>query len=201
MKQVCIFGASGSKIDKEYIDAAYRVGELLAKNNIGMVFGGGSTGLMGACARGVYDNGGSIIGVIPEKLNRPGIAFENCTELIVTPDMHTRKATMEKLSEGFITLAGGFGTLEELMEVMTLNQLGYIDSPVVILNTKGYYDKLIAQFKECIAQGFTSEACMDIYWEAHTPEEAIDLLINKKRPQLPDKLEYALRFAKGEAET
>lgn len=200
MKQVCIFGASGSRIDEEYIAAAYRVGELLAKNGIGMVFGGGATGLMGACARGVYDNGGTITGVIPEKLNRPGIAFEKCTELIVTPDMHTRKATMEKLSDGFLTLAGGFGTLEELMEVLTLNQLGYIDSPVVILNTLGYYDNLIAQFKECISQGFTSEACMEIFSEAKTPEEAVDLIINKKMPQLPDKLEYALRFAKGEAD-
>ena len=152
----------------------------------------------GAAARGVHDGGGRIIGVIPEKLNRPGVAYPFCGQLIVTPDMHTRKARMEELSDGFIALPGGYGTLEELMEVLTLNQLGYITAPVVILNTKGYYSDLIAQLRECVNEGFTAAPCLDIFSVAGTPEEAVQLALNKERPDIPDKLADAIRFAAGE---
>ena len=103
--------------------------------------------LHGLADRYVYMRGGRITGVIPEKLNRPGVAYPFCCQLIVTPAMHTRKARMEELSDGFIALPGGYGTLEELMEVLTLNQLGYISAPVVILNTSEYYSNLIAQLR------------------------------------------------------
>ena len=199
MKNICVFGASCSNIDSAYIDAAYRAGSLLAEKNIGMVFGGGNTGLMGAAARGIHENGGRLIGVIPEKLNQPGIAYPDCDELIVTPDMHTRKATMEKLSEGFLALPGGYGTLEELMEVLTLNQLGYISAPVVILNTKGYYDKLIAQLNYCVEEGFTSSACLSIFAVADTPETAVEMLSNMRPAELPDKIRDAIISAGGKA--
>ena len=199
MKNICVFGASCSNIDPAYIDAAYRAGSLLAEKNIGMVFGGGNTGLMGAAARGIHENGGRLIGVIPEKLNQPGIAYPDCDELIVTPDMHTRKATMEKLSEGFLALPGGYGTLEELMEVLTLNQLGYISAPVVILNTKGYYDKLIAQLNYCVEEGFTSSACLSIFAVADTPETAVEMLSNMRPAELPDKIRDAIIPAGGKA--
>lgn len=199
MKNICVFGASCSNIDPAYMDAAYRAGSLLAEKNIGMVFGGGDTGLMGAAARGIHENGGRLIGVIPEKLNQPGIAYPNCDELIVTPDMHTRKATMEKLSEGFLALPGGYGTLEELMEVLTLNQLGYISAPVVILNTKGYYDKLIAQLNYCVEEGFTSSACLSIFAVADTPETAVEMLSNMRPAELPDKIRDAIIPAGGKA--
>ena len=140
MQNVCIFAASSPKLARHYIDAAFALGAALAENGIGLVFGGGRTGLMGACARGVQAKGGRITGVIPKKLNVPGIAFEHCDELIVTEDMHTRKATMERLSGAYIALPGGIGTLEELLEVLTLNQLGYLSAPVVIFNQNGYYD-------------------------------------------------------------
>lgn len=198
-KSVCIFGASCSSIDPAYIDAAYRTGALLAERGIGMVFGGGGTGLMGAAARGVHENGGRLTGVIPEKLHQPGIAYPHCDELIVTPDMHTRKATMERLSQGFIALPGGYGTLEELLEVLTLNQLGYISSPVVILNTMGYYDKLIQQLKYCVSEGFTSTACLDIFAVADSPEQAVELIDTMQPPELPDKIKDAVRSAQGKA--
>jgi len=195
VKNVCIFGASCSSIDPAYFDAAYRTGALLAERGIGMVFGGGDTGLMGAAARGVHENGGRLIGVIPEKLHQPGIAYPHCDELIVTPDMHTRKATMEKLSQGFIALPGGFGTFEELLEVLTLNQLGYIASPVVILNTRGYYDRLIDQLKYCVSEGFTSPACLSIFAVADTPEQAVGMISQMKPAELPDKIKDAVRSA------
>lgn len=154
--------------------------------------------LWARAARGVHDGGGRITGVIPEKLNRPGVAYPFCGQLIVTPDMHTRKARMEELSDGFIALPGGYGTLEELMEVLTLNQLGYITAPVVILNTKGYYSDLIAQLRECVNEGFTAAPCLDIFSVAGTPEEAVQLALNKERPDIPDKLADAIRFAAGE---
>ena len=135
MRYACIFGASCPNVAKGYLDAAFAAGALLAERGLGMVFGGGNTGLMGAAARGVKSAGGRLIGVIPEKLNQPGIAYPHCDQLIVTPDMHTRKAKMEALSFGFLALPGGFGTLEELLEVITLNQLGYLQAPVVLLNT------------------------------------------------------------------
>ena len=198
MKNLCVFGASCSNIEREYLNAAYTLGQTMARRGIGLVFGGGSTGLMGAAARGVHDGGGRMTGVIPEKLNRPGVAYPLCDELIVTPDMHTRKAKMEALSDGFIALPGGYGTLEELMEVLTLNQLGYLSAPVVILNTRGYYSNLIAQLEECVNEGFTAAPCLDIFSVAETPEEAVELALNRERPDIPDKLADAIRFAVGE---
>lgn len=140
MRYACIFGASCPNVAKGYLEAAFETGALLSEHGLGMVFGGGNTGLMGAAARGVKSKGGRLIGVIPEKLTSRGIAYPHCDQLIVTPDMHTRKAKMEALSFGFLALPGGFGTLEELLEVITLNQLGYLQAPVVLLNTNGYYD-------------------------------------------------------------
>ncbi|MBQ2985457.1 MAG: TIGR00730 family Rossman fold protein [Clostridia bacterium] len=198
-KNVCIFGSAFSSIDPAYLEAAYRVGALLAERDIGMVFGGGNTGVMGAAARGIHENGGRLIGVIPEKLNQPGIAYPHCDELIVTADMHSRKATMEKLSCGFIAMPGGFGTLEELLEVLTLNQLGYISCPVVLLNTRGYYNRLIDQLKYCVAEGFIDPACMGIFAVADTPLEAVELTDSMQAAELPDKMKDALRSAEGKA--
>ena len=193
MGNVCIFAASSSKIADKYISAAYRLGMLLAEHGIGLVFGGGRTGLMGACARGVHSKGGRTVGVIPEKLNQPGIPFEHCSELIVTKDMHERKATMERLSSGFVTLPGGVGTLEELMEVLTLNQLGYIDAPVVIFNQDGFYDNLLAQFDALAKAGFMHTECLKLFSVAATPEEAIEKLIGFRKAKLPDKIKEAVK--------
>lgn len=200
MKNICVFGASCSNIDKEYISAAYELGQIMAERGAGMVFGGGGTGLMGAAARGVRASSGHIIGVIPERLNRPGIAYPGCDELIVTPDMHARKARMEELSSAFIALPGGYGTLEELMEVLTLNQLGYISAPVILLNTRGYYDRLMAMLNTCVDEGFTARPCLELFAAAETPQQAVELALNRKQPEIPDKLADAIRFAAGETE-
>ncbi len=190
---ICAFGASSSNIDKIYISEAERMGKILSENGYGLVFGGGRTGLMGACARGVTQNSGRIIGVIPEKLNLPGIAYEYCSELIVTKTMHERKSKMESLSAAYIALAGGFGTLEELMEVITLKQLGYISSPIAILNTRGYYDKLIEQFANCVKEGFTSGAYLDLFKVCATPEEVIEYINSYEIVDLPDKIKEVLK--------
>ena len=194
MRNVCIFAASSPRIDQRYMDAAFALGEALADHGLGLVFGAGRVGLMGACARGVKAKGGRITGVIPEKLHVPGIAFEECTELIVTADMHERKATMERLSDGYIALPGGIGTFEELLEVLTLNQLGYLSTPVVIFNQLGYYDALIAQLEESVAQGFADESCLKLFAVAGTPREAVEALLAFQQPQLPNKIKDAIRY-------
>ena len=192
-KNICVFGASSNMIDKAFMEDAFEVGRLIAKDGLGLVFGAGDSGLMGQAARGAFSEGGRIIGVIPEKLNKPGIYFEHCTERIETPTMHERKAKMESLSQGFIALGGGFGTIEELLEVMTLKQLSYIDPAVVLLNTRGYFDPLIEQFDRCFTEGFAHEGFRGLYFVAETPAEAVAYCRDYRGSDIPDKLIYALR--------
>lgn len=192
-RNICVYGASSSRIDEKYFRAAFETGRLIAKAGFGLVFGAGDSGLMGAAARGAFEAGGRIIGVIPEKLNKKGVYFENCTERIETPTMHERKAVMERLSTGFIALAGGFGTMEELLEVMTLKQLNYIDPAIAVLNTDGYYDHLLGQFDKSMEEGFTHPEYGKLYFKAKTPEEAVGYCVSYGGSDFPDKLIYALR--------
>lgn len=192
-RNICVYGASSNRIDKKYFEAAFEVGRLIAEKGFGLVFGAGDSGLMGAAARGAASQRGRIIGVIPEKLNKKGIYFEGCTERIETATMHERKALMERLSCGFIALAGGLGTIEELMEVLTLKQLSYIDPAIVLLNTDGYYDALLAQLERSMEEGFTHPEYRSLYFAANTPEEAVEYCASYKGSELPDKLVYALR--------
>lgn len=192
-KNICVFGASSNQIDECYKNDAFAVGRLIAESGSGLVFGAGDSGLMGQAARGAYSAGGRIIGVIPEKLNKKGVYFEGCTCRIETPTMHERKAKMEELSYGFIALAGGLGTFEELLEVLTLKQLSYIDPAVVILNTNGYFDPLTEQFRRSIEQGFTHNEFSKLWFVASTPEEAVRYCLEYSGSSFPDKLIYALR--------
>lgn len=192
-KNICVFGASSNMIDESFRKDAFAVGRLIAEAGCGLVFGAGDSGLMGQAARGAESAGGRIIGVIPEKLNKKGVYFEGCTERIETPTMHERKSKMEELSSGFIALAGGLGTFEELLEVLTLKQLSYLDAAIVLLNTGGYFDPLIAQFKRSIEQGFTHSEYEKLWFVASTPEEAVRYCLGYGGSSLPDKLIYALR--------
>ncbi|MBR4436078.1 MAG: TIGR00730 family Rossman fold protein [Clostridia bacterium] len=194
-RYVCVFGASSSAVPNEHIEFAYELGARLALLGMGLVFGAGRTGLMGATAGGAHKNGGEIIGVIPEKLNLPGIYFEHCTERIETKTMHERKSAMEEKSSAFIALGGGFGTLEELLEVITLKQLGYHSKPIIIVNIGGFYDALIAQFERCVNDGFANPLFMRLFTVVHTVDEAIEAIDNSDTPVLPDKMQDAIRSA------
>lgn len=189
---VCVFGASNNRIPGVYVDFAERFGARLAAEGMGLVFGAGRTGLMGASARGAFSGGGRIIGVIPKKLNVPGIYFEHCTERLETPTMHERKALMEELSSAFVALSGGFGTIEELMEVITLKQLGYHSKPIVIVNINGYYDNLLAQFRRCVSDGFTNELFLGLYKVVTDVDGAIEALRESELPDMPDKMQEVL---------
>ena len=177
MKNICVFGAARNQLDERYFACARRVGELLAENSLGMVFGAGDEGLMGAAARGVHSRGGRVIGVIPELLNQPGIAYPRCDELIVTPTMHQRKATMESLSDGYIVLPGGLGTLEEMLEVLTLNQLGYLCAPVAVLDLDGFYAPVLRQFETCIAERMLDAEALRFCQRVPGPQAAVDYLL------------------------
>lgn len=180
IKRICIFASSCNYLEKSYYEVASEFGELLAKSGFDMVYGGSSLGLMWACAEQVKKNGRQIIGVMPERLHNMGVYTDDCVELFVTPCMRSRKAKMDELSDGVVALAGGFGTLEELSEMIVQKQLGYNNKPIVLLNTNGFYDKLIEFFEEIIKQNFASNKAKNLYYVAQTAEEAIEYIKNYK---------------------
>jgi len=181
IKNVCVYASSSSLLDGIYIDAAEKLGKELALRGWGLVFGAGAEGLMGATARGVTGAGGATIGVVPEKMDVDGVVFDGCTELFVTRTMRERKALMEEKADAFIALPGGFGTFEELLEIIALRQLGYHMKPIVILNVNGYYDALIAQFDKAVEQRFSSLGALTVFGVFGTAEEALDY-IEKYQP-------------------
>lgn len=155
--RICLFGASSQQASLPYYDAVFDLGRAMAHRNIGLVFGGGATGLMGAAAGGAAEGGGEIIGVAPRFFDREGVLFQGCTQMIYTDTMRQRKQKMEDLSDGFIIVPGGIGTLEEFFEILTLRQLGRHQKPIAILNPNGYYDSLLALLDHVAAEGFTDK--------------------------------------------
>ena len=140
IRTVCVYCGSGPGTDRAYMEAARAFGEILAHEGVGLVYGGGSRGLMGAVATSVLDHGGRVTGVIPEFLQNREQTLKRAQEVIVTPDMHVRKQTMFDRADAFVALPGGIGTLEELVEQLTWAQLGRHKKPILILNIKGFWD-------------------------------------------------------------
>ncbi len=160
--KICVFGASSDIIEDKYIDASYKLGSEMAKRNIGLVFGGGNCGVMGASARGEYDNGGYILGVAPQFLKIHNLLFDNCTEFKHTETMAERKTFMEDHADAFIIAPGGIGTFEEFFEVYTLKQLGRHNKAIVIYNAYGYYDKLIDMLNHSVKENFLKEDSLEL---------------------------------------
>ena len=144
MKRLAVYCGSATPADPVYIEAARHVGRSLAERGIGVVYGGGKLGLMGAVADSALEAGGEVIGIIPQALVNAEVAHQGLTELHVVETMHERKARFTELSDGFVTIPGGTGTMDELWEAMSWAQLGYHADPVGLLNVAGYYDQLIA---------------------------------------------------------
>jgi len=144
IRTVCVYCGSSPGTDPAFMEAARRFGELLAIDGVGLVYGGGSRGLMGAVATAVLDHGGHVTGIIPEFLQNREQTLKRAQEVIVTPDMHVRKQTMFDKADAFVALPGGIGTLEELVEQLTWAQLGRHKKPILILNIKGFWDPLCA---------------------------------------------------------
>lgn len=176
IQSVCVYSASSTKIADCYFRAARKLGELLGHHGIRLVNGAGNLGLMRACADACLEAGGQVTGVIPRFMVEQGWQHPGLTELIETEDMHTRKQTMARLSDGVIALPGGCGTLEELLEIITWKQLGLYLNPIVVLNTNGFYDPLLKMLDRAAEEHFMRPAHLDIWKVASTPTEAIDLL-------------------------
>lgn len=170
---ILIYGASSNDIDASYKDAARQIGRLIAQRGLGVVCGGGRSGLMAAAIDGALEVGGRAVGVLPEFMVRNGWQHRALTEMIVTADMHERKRTMASMSIAAIALPGGCGTLEELMEIITWRQLGLYAGNVVIFNQNGYYDPLIEMLSRTISMGFMRGDHSALWSVALTPDEAV----------------------------
>lgn len=156
--RVCVFCGAGGGTSPEYVHAAASVGARLAAEGIGVVFGAGGVGMMGALSDAALSVGGEAIGVIPRSLIEREYGREDLTELHVVESMHDRKALMHELSAAFVALPGGLGTFEELFEVMTWAQLGLHTKPIIVLNVLGYFDPMVATLDHAVATGFLSDA-------------------------------------------
>lgn len=178
IKRVAVYAASSSQVSSEYIDAAAELGRTLAAEGIEIVYGAGKVGLMGALADAALDAGGKVTGVIPQFMVDNGWCREKLTNLIVTPDMHTRKEKIVSLADATIAIPGGVGTLEELMEIITWKQLGLYANPIVILNTRGYFNPLKEMLERAVEEKFMREIHRNLWSIADTPRQAADLIRN-----------------------
>lgn len=189
LNKVCVYCGSSSGKDPVFLQAARSMGEEIARRHLTLVYGGGRVGLMGAVARTVLEKGGEVIGVIPKALEEQELAFHDLLELHVVNSMHERKALMAELSDGFIALPGGYGTIEEIFEVLTWVQLGIHAKPCGLLNTGGYYDRLLDFLDHAVAQNFVHQPHRDLFLQAVDPGELLDSF-EAYQPVLMNKAEW-----------
>jgi len=183
IKTITVYASASSRISSVYFEAAAELGKLLAKHSITCVNGGGIKGLMAVITNAVLENGGNVCGVTPRFMFDKGWLHPEIQEVIVTPDMHGRKQTMADKSDACIALPGGVGTLEELLEIITWKHLELYSKPIVILNTDGYYDPLLAMLVKADRENFI-HVKVPAWQVATTPEEAIDLILNQVQSEL-----------------
>lgn len=181
MKSIAVYCGSSLGASDIYKEQAILLGKFLAKNNITLIYGGASVGIMGTIADAILAEGGSAIGVIPTFLEKREIAHKDLTELIRVDNMHERKAKMMALADGFIALPGGPGTLEEFFEVFTWNQIGLLQKPCGILNINGYYNKLIELFDHMVSEKFLQERSRNVFYV----DEHYESLLNKMHSYEP----------------
>lgn len=184
IQNICVFASASNLIDNKYFQVANELGKAIAQNGYNIVYGGSNLGLMGEVTNSGLRNGCEITGVMPEKLYNLGINPGDCTKFILTKGMRERKAKMDELSQATIAVAGGFGTLEELAEIIVQKQLGYNNKPIVLLNSFGFYDNLIKFFDDIINQNFAGKNTKNIYFVAKNSTEAIEYINNYQFKEL-----------------
>lgn len=175
-KAVCVFSSSSSAVPEKYFEVARQLGRELSRRGYPLVFGGTDVGLMGALAREVRLSGGQVIGVIPEAIRDLGIVFEEADRMVVTSDVRERKAIMEEFSDAFVALPGGFGTLDELAEALTLRQLGVHAKPVVLINSDGFYQPLGEMIDRFISERFAKPDHRELCRLVPDPVAALDYI-------------------------
>ncbi|HVS50817.1 MAG TPA: TIGR00730 family Rossman fold protein [Opitutaceae bacterium] len=167
-KLLCVYCSSSDRLDPKYAAAAAELGHELVARGWGLVYGGGKTGLMGATARAVKQSGGHVVGVIPEFMKARELAFDEADELVTVITMRERKLLMETRADAFVALPGGWGTLEEMMEILTLRQLDVVKKPCVFLNQDGFYDLLLQLFDRMLRENFFKPSNMELFRVART---------------------------------
>lgn len=181
LHSVAIYCASSNKIRPSYIDAAERLGAEFAKHGLRLIYGDGGIGLMAAAARGALSEGGEVIGVIPQFMVDQGWNNPNSTQTIITQTMHERKATICDMADAMVALPGGIGTFEELLECLTWKQLGLHNCPVVILNTDGYYDRLLSCIEYMIEEQMMRPIHRDMFTVVSQPEDVIQAILSSPK--------------------
>lgn len=177
---IAVYGAASSLIDNEYKEAGKELGRKMVERGMGLIFGGGANGMMGAVAQGVYEKNGYSLGVVPEFFREANseVSFRNCTEYIYTDTVRERKQQMEEHSEAFIISPGGIGTLDEFFEILTLKQLGRHNKAIVLYNINGFYDELDKMMTKSIAEQFITDDCKELYKVFTDIDEMLDYIEN-----------------------
>lgn len=160
---ICLYGASSDSIEKIYRDTAYDLGATIAKKGHTLVYGGGGNGVMGAAARGAFDNGGAIVGIAPTFFTVDGVLYDKCTEFVYTNTMRERKQILEDRSDAFIVAPGGIGTFDEFFEIFTLKQLERHNKPIAIYNVNGYYDDMIKMLELSAENNFMKPKTLELF--------------------------------------
>ena len=190
IKKVCVYCGSSDKVDNKYFEATKTLAKSLVKNNITIVYGGGARGLMGQLADTVLEENGRIIGIMPHFMKEVEFHHKDVNEFIFTADMHERKKQFMVGVDALITLPGGCGTFEELMEAITLKRLGIFTKPIVVLNLEGYYDQLFAMLDHTVKEGFMGEKHKEIWTSFEDPSRVIEA-INKSVPWSNEAIKFA----------
>lgn len=176
--RICVFGASGTELDKSYIDALEALGEKLALRGHSLIFGGGTNGLMGAAARGFKRGNGKIVGVAPRFFDVPGILYDECDEFVYPDSMRDRKKYMEDNADAFVVAPGGIGTYEEFFEVLTLKQLARHAKPIALFNVNGFFDPLNKLISDNTRDGFIRKQTEELYFTSDDAEKIISYIEN-----------------------
>lgn len=177
-KVMCIYCSSSNNLPEKFYTVSKELGEKLAQKGFDMVYGGTTVGMMGVIANNALQNGAEVIGVIPERIASFGLKHPELAKVIVTKDMRERKATMEKYADVFVAMPGGFGTFEEIFEILVAKQLGYHDKPVIFVNFDGYYDNMLKMFDTLYENNFAKEEMKSLYFIANTVDEIFEYVKN-----------------------
>jgi len=194
MKTICVYCGSSPGRDARFVQAAKATGEEIARRQLTLIYGGGRVGLMGEVARAALSHGGRVIGVIPKALVEQELAMQALSEMHVVASMHERKALMAELADGFIALPGGFGTIEEIFEVLTWAQLGMHTKPCGLLNTAHYFDQLLQFIDQAVEEHFVHPPHRALILQGQSPAELLDLFL-KHKPVRMDKAEWVRKMS------
>ena len=182
--KICLFGASSNTLDPIYYAEAKELGRLIGLGGHTLIFGGSDSGLMRACAEGVAETGGDLLGIAPRFFKDAGVPSVPCSRFLYTETMSERKQAMEDQAEAFITLPGGIGTFDEFFETLTLKQLQVHAKPVALLNTAGYFTLLLDLLRDSASKGFMSPRCLELFRLCSTPQEALDYICSDEASRI-----------------